>query len=106
MKGPEIKEVLAEQVHETDRRQRTAAVPRIDLREGVGGAKYLVEGGRDVNREQLLQVVGVCPALRGLCKTLLEEVQADSWRLIRKSILFNLPRRASHRNNDPSRRMW
>ena len=21
-------------------------------------------------------------------------------------ILFNLPRRASHRNNDPSRRMW
>jgi len=30
----------------------------------------------------------------------------EAVRLIRKSILFNLPRRASHRNNDPSRRMW
>jgi len=27
-------------------------------------------------------------------------------RVIRKSLFFNFPRRASHRNNDPSKRMW
>ena len=33
-------------------------------------------------------------------------VRGDSWRVIRKSLFFNFPRRASHRNNDPSKRMW
>src|SRR5436190_23367864 len=56
-KGPEVEEILPEQMDEPDRRQRSTFVIRIDVGQRVGGTQNVAQWSSGYHEEKLLQLI-------------------------------------------------